>query len=71
MEDGHEYIDRSEQFLSDEFEFTRAGHGTEALELLVENAYDLIYFYAEVLDLEFRFYYKLCQNLSAKTHSDQ
>ena len=48
VEDGHEYIDRAEQFLADEFEFTRAGTGGEALELLRESAFDLVY-----LDMNF------------------
>ena len=48
MEDGHEYIDRAEQFLSDDFEFTRAGNGGEALQLLQESAYEMAY-----LDMNF------------------
>jgi CheY-like chemotaxis protein len=48
VEDGHEYIDRAQQFLSDDFEFTRAGHGAQALELLSELAFDLVY-----LDMNF------------------
>ena len=48
VEDGHEYIDRAEQFLSGDFEFTRAGHGEEALQLLRESAYEMVY-----LDMNF------------------
>ena len=48
VEDGHEYIDRAQQFLSEDFEFTRAGHGAQALELLRELAFDLVY-----LDMNF------------------
>ena len=48
VEDGHEYIDRAEQFLSDDFEFTRAGSGEEALELLRESVYEMVY-----LDMNF------------------
>jgi len=48
VEDGFEYTDRAHQWLSEDFEFTRAGHGAEALALLEETAYDLIY-----LDMNF------------------
>ena len=48
IEDGFEYIDRAHHWLSDDFEFTRAGHGAEALALLGETAYELIY-----LDMNF------------------
>jgi len=48
VEDGHEYIDRAQQFLSSDFEFTRAGNGQQALDLLRELAFDLVY-----LDMNF------------------
>ena len=48
VEDGHEYIDRAEQFLSEDFEFTRAGNGEEALQLLRETAFEMAY-----LDMNF------------------
>ena len=48
VEDGHEYIDRAEQFLSEDFEFTRAGNGEAALQLLQETPYEMVY-----LDMNF------------------
>jgi hypothetical protein len=48
IEDGFEYTDRAHQWLGDEFEFTRAGNGAEALALLQETAFSLVY-----LDMNF------------------
>jgi len=48
VEDGYEYIDRANQWLADDFEFTRAGSGREAIMLLKETPFELIY-----LDMNF------------------
>jgi hypothetical protein len=48
IEDGFEYIDRAHHWLAEHFEFTRAGNGAEALALLKESAFGLIY-----LDMNF------------------
>ena len=48
IEDGFEYIDRANQWLAEDFEFTRAGSGQEALLLLKETPFELIY-----LDMNF------------------
>lgn len=48
IEDGFEYTDRAHQWLAEDFEFTRAGNGQEAMALLQETAFGLIY-----LDMNF------------------
>ena len=48
IEDGFEYTDRAHQWLGEDFEFTRAGNGAEALALIQETAFGLVY-----LDMNF------------------
>ncbi len=48
VEDGHEYITNLQRFLSDEFAFSRAGDGAEALRLLAARNFDAIF-----LDMRF------------------
>ena len=49
VEDGREYIERARRWLADGLEFTRAGCGEEALELLGQQDFDVLY-----LDMDFR-----------------
>ena len=48
VEDGFEYINRSRQWMGDSFVFQRAGSGVEALSLLFEERFDVVY-----LDMNF------------------
>ena len=48
VEDGHEYTSALQRFLGEEFEFTRAGDGQTALEVLSSNVFDAVF-----LDMRF------------------
>lgn len=48
IEDGFEYTDRAHQWLGEDFEFTRAGNGNEAMALIQETDFGLVY-----LDMNF------------------
>ncbi|MCK6504788.1 response regulator [Myxococcota bacterium] len=48
VEDGHEYITNLDRFLAADFAFTRAGDGPQALALLAEAPFDVVF-----LDMRF------------------
>ena len=48
VEDGHEYITNLQRFLSEDFEFHRAGDGRDALEMLARRRFDVVF-----LDMRF------------------
>lgn len=43
VEDGHEYIETMSRYLSEEVSFVRAGDGVQALTLLDEGAWDVVF----------------------------